>query len=102
MFTIYKYYILKNKIKNKQGSAHRIHAHEFLVGHHFNQVDENSDGIQDVGQKHVLVYSYPLAAEAPGRKSNSINQRPNAKVPGEKNILAIFVILPLAIVERTC
>lgn len=68
MFTIYEYYILKNKIKNKSCSTHRILSHKLSIGYHFNQVDDDNHRIQNVSQKHVLMQSYPLAAKASGKK----------------------------------
>ena len=64
----YRYCIFKNKIKNKSCSAYRIPFHELSIGHNLNQVDNNDDRVQNVGQKHVLMQSHPLAAKAPGRK----------------------------------
>ena len=64
----YRYYIFKNKIKNKSCSTYRIPFHKLSIGHNLNQVDDNDDRVQNVGQKHVLMQSHPLAAKAPGRK----------------------------------
>ena len=64
----YRYYIFENKIKNKSCHAYRIPFHELSIGHNLNQVDDYDDRVQNVGQKHVLMQSHPLAAKAPGRK----------------------------------
>jgi hypothetical protein len=70
MFTVYKYYIIKVKLKTKPCSAYRIPAHQFSIGHDFNQVDDDDNRIQNVSKKHVLVQRNPLTAKAPGRTCN--------------------------------
>ena len=64
----YRHCIFKNKIKNKSCWAYRIPFHELSIGHNFNQMDDNDDRVQNVGQKHVLMQSHTLAVKAPGRK----------------------------------